>query len=121
MRHADSQLTELMQESIAACQACHEVCLETMTHCLGHGGPHAAPQHIAALLDCAESCRLSADFMLRDSHLSGRACGFCAEVCLRCAESCEQFGDDVALRRCAELCRQCAQICRRMAHTELAA
>lgn len=123
MRQVTPDMTEQMRECIAACQSCHDVCLETITYCLSRGGPHAAAQHITMLLDCAEACRFSADAMLRRSAIHGRACAFCAEACERCAESCEQFGEDAAMRRCAEVCRECAESCRETAraHTEMAA
>ena len=104
-----------MRECIQRCTDCHNVCLETVGHCLQLGGPHAEANHIRLLLDCAQICATSADFMLRGSDLHGRICGVCAEVCERCAEDCERFGDDEQMRRCAEECRRCADSCRRMA------
>ena len=104
-----------MRECIQECTDCHNVCLETVSHCLQLGGAHAEAGHIGLLLDCAQICATSADFMLRGSGLHGRTCAVCAEVCERCAESCEQFSDDDQLRACAEVCRRCAASCRRMA------
>ena len=104
-----------MQRCIDDCLDCHSVCLETVNHCLQMGGKHADPRHIGLLLDCAEICQTSANFMLRDSALHGRTCGVCAEVCMRCAESCEQFRDDQQMMACAEVCRRCAESCREMA------
>jgi hypothetical protein len=104
-----------MQECIDNCTECHAVCTETVMHCLRKGGEHAAPPHVRLLLDCADICRTSADFMLRRSELHTRTCGVCAEVCERCAEECERMADDEQMRRCAETCRRCADSCRRMA------
>lgn len=104
-----------MRECIQRCTDCHNVCVETVSHCLELGGPHAEARHIRLLLDCAQICATSADFMLRGSDLHGRVCGVCAEVCDRCAVDCERFGDDEQMRRCAEACRRCAEACRRMA------
>lgn len=104
-----------MARCIENCQACHGICLETAMHCLGMGGEHAAADHIRLLLDCADICQTSADFMLRGSPLHARTCGVCAEVCERCATDCERFGDDASMKACAELCRRCAESCRRMA------
>jgi hypothetical protein len=104
-----------MRECIQNCTECHNVCVETIDHCLRLGGPHAAAGHIRLLLDCAQICATSADFMLRGSDFHPPVCGVCAEVCDRCAESCEQFGDDAQMRRCAGLCRRCAESCRHMA------
>jgi len=110
------QLSTEMRDCIANCSDCHTVCVETTAHCLDMGGQHADAAHIRALLDCAQACAASADFMLRGSELHGRVCGFCAEACERCAESCERLaGDDEVMRRCAETCRRCAESCRAMA------
>ena len=83
-----------MRACIQECQNCHNVCTETIAHCLEMGGDHAEPNHIRLLLDCAEICQTSANFMLRMSEFHGQTCGVCAEVCERCAEDCERFGDD---------------------------
>ena len=105
-----------MHDCIERCSDCHDVCLETVQHCLGRGGEHAAPDHIRALLDCAQACDTSRDFMLRGSPLHHATCGTCAEACERCAESCEALADDdEQMRRCAEECRRCAESCRAMA------
>lgn len=103
-----------MEACIEACRDCARTCTETVRYCLDMGGQHAEARHIALLLDCAQICQASADFMLRGSDLSGRICATCAEVCERCAESCEQFGDDEMMRACAAACRRCAESCRRM-------
>jgi hypothetical protein len=71
--------------------------------------------HVRRLLDCADICQASANFMLRGSELHMRTCAVCAEVCERCAESCERLADDPQMRACAEECRRCADSCRRMA------
>jgi hypothetical protein len=80
------------------------------------GGAHADRHHIHVILDCAQICATSADFMLRASELHHRVCGVCAEACDRCAEECERLANgDETLLRCAETCRRCADCCRRMA------
>jgi hypothetical protein len=110
------QISADMRECISNCTECHAICTETAQHCLGMGGAHAAPEHIGLLLDCAQICATSADFMLRGSALHSRTCGVCAEACQRCAEDCERLAEgDETMLRCAELCRRCAESCRRMA------
>ncbi len=97
------------------CLECHSICLETVAYCLEHGGKYTEAGHIGLLLDCAEICQTSANFMLRGSDLHGRICGVCAEVCERCAQDCEAFGDDATMRACADICCRCAESCRQMA------
>jgi hypothetical protein len=105
-----------MQECIDNCTACHQSCLALVPHCLGMGGEHASPDHIRLLLDCANICATSADFMLRGSPFHNRTCGVCAEVCQRCAEDCERIANsDQMMLECAEICRRCAESCRAMA------
>jgi hypothetical protein len=104
-----------MQECIDNCTRCHAICVETITHCLQKSAKHAQAGHVRLLLDCAQICATSADFMLRGSDLHPRTCGVCAEVCARCAEDCERMADDDMMRRCAEACRRCAESCRSMA------
>jgi hypothetical protein len=110
------QVGEEMRDCIANCSDCHNICVETSVHCLELGGEHAAGRHIRLLLDCAQICATSADFMLRGSELHARTCGVCAEICEMCAVACEQMagGDDMMLR-CAGACRRCAESCRKMA------
>ena len=107
--------TEEIQRCIALCQECHEVCLRTVPHCLEKGGQHAEAAHIRLLLDCAEICETSANFMVRHSDLHTETCRACSEICQRCAEDCERLADDDMMRRCAEICRRCAESCRQMA------
>jgi hypothetical protein len=105
-----------MQSCIEECLECHRICVETATHCLTLGGEHASPDHVGTLLDCADICQTSANFMLRGSHQHAETCAVCAEVCSVCAESCEAMaGDDDLMRRCAQVCRRCAESCRKMA------
>ncbi len=90
----------------------HNTLIVKVNYCLEMGGPHVAPPHFRLMLDCAQICQTSADFMLRNSALHARTCAVCAEVCDACAQSCEQVGD---MERCVEVCRRCAESCRRMA------
>jgi hypothetical protein len=102
-----------MRECIDACQSCHDVCLETIQQCLQMGGKHAAADHIRTLMDCAQICETSADFMVRGSDLHAHTCAACAAVCEACAVSCERLGG-AEMKRCAEECRRCADSCRAM-------
>ena len=110
------RMGEEMQRCIQLCQDCHTSCVQLIEHCLKLGGRHAAPGHIRLLMDCAQMCTVTADFMARGSSFHDRTCTFCAELCLRCAESCEQIaGEDQLVKQCAELCRRCSGSCERMA------
>src|SRR5262249_36193132 len=104
-----------MQQCIEACLNCHSVCLrEAMNHCLETGGRHTEPGHFRLMLNCAEICQTSANFMLSHSELHAKVCGVCAEVCTACASSCEAVGD---MDACVQVCRRCAESCQQMARS----
>lgn len=110
MTHAE------MQTCIDNCTACHRACLALVPHCVGMGGEHASAAHITLLLDCAQSCATSADFMLRNSRFHSQTCGLCAQVCEACAQDCERLANgDAQMLECAAACRRCAQSCQAMA------
>ena len=110
------QVTREMREAIQNCQECHATCTETTAYSLLQGGKYAESDLVSLLLDCAQLCAVSADFMLRMSQFSGRVCGVCAAICVPCADSCERVAPaDTMMKRCADVCRRCAESCRRMA------
>jgi hypothetical protein len=110
-----------MQECLQNCQDCHAICTETAQQALQKGERHGS-DHIRLLLDCAQICQTSADFMLRGSPLHPLTCGVCAEICTTCAETCERMGaSDSMMQKCAEMCRRCAESCRQMASMKAAA
>lgn len=111
MAHSASEMQQCIQE----CLNCHVVCLATKAHCMQKGGPHAQPQHIRELADCAQICITSADSMLRGSQMHSRTCAVCAEMCEPCEQSCAQMNDDQMMQQCIDACRRCAESCRRMA------
>jgi hypothetical protein len=108
-------MTASMDECIRNCTECHTICVKTVTHCLGVGGKHADQAHIRMLLDCAQICATSADFMTRGSPLHRLTCGTCAEICQQCADDCERMAEgDQQMLQCVEMCRRCAASCRDM-------
>ena len=109
MQHNSTQ----MQECIDNCKSCHAMCLSHASqHCLEVGGKHTEPSHLRLMLDCAQICATSADFMLRGSAYHALTCGVCAQICEACAASCEQVG---GMDDCVQACRKCAQSCAQMA------
>ena len=108
-----SEIDSPMKDAINACLDCHSMCLRTaMSYCLEQGGPHVEQQHFRLMLNCAELCQTSANFMLSDSPLHRRVCAVCAEACEACAESCKQVG---GMDKCIEECLRCAKSCKTMA------
>ena len=115
LKKAFKGMADEVQKCIQSCTACHQVCLQAISHCLEKGGEHASPTHIRTLEDCAEICSVSANFMMRGSDLHPAICGACAEACLACADSCEKIADsDEMMKACANICRLCAESCQKM-------
>lgn len=105
------ELSGEMRECIQNCLECHSICLATVPHCLQMGGEHASQAHITTLLQCAEICQTSANFMLLNAPLHPRVCGVCAEACERCAEECERMANgDQQMLACADSCRRMANM-----------
>jgi hypothetical protein len=115
-RHLTSaeHIDSAMDECITNCSDCHDLCMATVEHCLSRGGEYASAQLIGVLLDCAQACDISRDFMLRNSPLHPGYCRGCAHACGSCASVCEKFPDDEVMRACAALCRGCMESCRNM-------
>src|SRR5437763_16193394 len=108
-------LSTEMLDCIRRCGDCHRACVETNIYCLQQGGKHSEANHIRLLMDCAQICQASADFMLRGSDLHTLTCAACAEICERCGEDCARMSDDNRMAACAEECRRCAESCWQLA------
>jgi len=106
---------DAMQECIEECLNCHAVCTMTLQHCIATGGEHTEVNLIGILLDCAEICQTSANFMLRGSPYHVVTCAACAELCRACEEACRAVNADEQLAHCGEICAACAESCDRMA------
>ena len=105
-----------LQSCIDECTRCHAICLRTMQYCLQKSARYAGANHVRLLQDCTEICLASANFMLRGSEFYPNTCGVCAEICDRCARSCEKIGggQDEHMNECSQTCRRCAQSCHEM-------
>lgn len=109
------EMSAEMRSCVDECNSCHDICTESIAHCLSLGGEHAKADHIRTLTDCAELCATSSEFMLRGSDLHGDVCGVCADACEACASTCAALSEDDTMARCAEECRRCVESCRKMA------
>lgn len=112
---SDQQTHDAMQECIEECLNCHAVCTMTLQHCIATGGEHTEVNLIGILLDCAEMCQTSANFMLRGSPYHVVTCAACAELCRACEEACRGVTGDEQLGHCGDVCSACAESCDRMA------
>jgi hypothetical protein len=96
------------------CARCHRQCILALNYCIKKGGKYADPEHIQTLLDCAQMCQTSTDFMTRQSKFHDKVCQVCSEICAKCADSCAALNDD-KLADCVEMCRKCSESCKKMA------
>lgn len=112
--HTAEHRSRAMNDCIAACEQCEATCLETINYCLGEGGEHANPDHVALMAACTDICGTCKRTMLRGAEVHIVVCQACAEVCRQCAESCEHMGDDAEMKRCAVACRRCSETCAAM-------
>lgn len=104
--------TASIEECIEHCTECHNVCVAHATHLLQVDDGLYSPT-VVLLLDCAQICRTSADFMLRSSPLHHLTCGICADICEECAQACDGL-DTPEASHCADVCRRCGASCREM-------
>ena len=118
MNH-EEMTTHDMQQCIQYCRDCQRICMLTMTHCFAQGGEMCEATHIRLLMDCAEMCQTSANFMLRASDLHPYTCAVCAQVCEQCKAACERFPDSQQMRLCADACQRCADSCHYMAESSM--
>lgn len=98
------QLVQIKTDCIISCQRTYGACMAALTRCL-------QPEQTRLLLDCAESCHISASFLLRESPSAGYFCSVAARLCERCAAECERLGE---MEQCVEACRKSAVLCHRM-------
>ncbi len=104
-----------MEEAIRNSLDCYRICEETIAYCLKMGGRYVEPDHVQIVVDCAQMCNLHASFMIRNSNFAGRTAELCADICEKCAASCEAVDpEDTQLKTCAEMCRKCAASCRKV-------
>ncbi|QJX48969.1 four-helix bundle copper-binding protein [Hymenobacter taeanensis] len=61
--------------------------------------------------DCADLCRLTATFVMRQAEHTVHILRECAELCRSCADECTQFSNEAA-RTCTETCRRAEDACR---------
>jgi hypothetical protein len=114
-----NQISHHAHDALDALAHCHQTCHSmAMVHCLELGGEHARPQHLRLMLDCADVCATTADFIGRKSQFHTRISELCVEICETCAEACEKLGQ---MDDCLTACRTCADRCREIARSDHAA
>lgn len=109
---------EIPMETVATtcledCTECYQTCLQSaLNHCLMTGGEHVEPDHFRLMLECAEMCKMAAQFQLSSSRYISQICALCAEVCEACASSCEKLS---GMEDCVLSCLKTADSCKTVA------
>ena len=102
-----------MQACIDECQKCHILCLSTATYIsLDPARRRSTPEQIRAMLDSAQICATTADFMARGSLHHAVMCRLCADICEDFIRTCTNMP---GVESCIAACKVCAQSCRKMA------
>ena len=108
-----SSMAAAMRACIDECQKCHTVCLTTAAE-LSHDPARlrSSPAQILAMLDAAQICATTADFMVRGSAHHAEMCRLCADICEACIRACKGMP---GMETCVAACVSCAKRCRTMA------
>lgn len=108
-----ASMAAAMRACIDECQKCHTVCLTTATELRRAPALHrSSPAQILAMLDSAQICATTADFMARGSAHHAAMCRLCADICEACIRACTGMP---GMETCLAACVSCAKSCRAMA------
>ena len=98
------------QDCINACKTCAILCDLCATSCKSEPNSGMLQRCIALDTDCAAFCRLTVDYMIRQSEFCDLACEDCAELCGACAEECAKHQMNHC-QKCVDACRKCMEEC----------
>lgn len=101
------------REAHDAARACHVAAMDALRVSLSSGWDPDARDRVTMLLDTADICRTTGDFLQRGSVHVPDVCRTCAIVCGECRDECERLGAE-ELSACAEACDRCVRACSRL-------
>lgn len=110
-RKGESRMEQMVQDCITSCEKCRAACIRAITHSLEVGAEHARQEHIRLLLDCADVCQVSANFLLRGSPSAGYFCSIGGRLCDRYVR---EYKGLCGLEECVAACETAAALCHRM-------
>ena len=99
---------------IEACYLCAAACDNCAASCLKEEKLDMMRDCIRLDMQCANICRLAAQFMALNSDSANKLCAICAEICQQCGDECSKHQHDHC-QDCARACHHCAEACRNMA------
>lgn len=94
---------------IEAFQTCEQLCLRTLPFVCNEISRPLQADLVRVILDCAEMCRLAANFLVRDSEHYIRVCREASEICGDLATHCEAVEGLGGLH---SVCDECVAACR---------
>ena len=92
------------------CKKCSDMCSKNLSAFQKKGGKYADTTLLNLLKDCIKICDTNSDFKGRSSKNGTLVDKACADICHKCAKSCEALNDP-NLKDCIALCNQCAESC----------
>jgi hypothetical protein len=102
---------ERYQGLINALNNCAAECSQCAMACLDEEDVNMMRRCIRIDIDCADTCRLTASLLSRESEHGEHLLKECVEICNACAKECEKHTGMEHCRKCAEACRHCAEEC----------
>ncbi|MES1217182.1 MAG: four-helix bundle copper-binding protein [Bacteroidota bacterium] len=102
------------KKCIDACLECAALCNHCASSCLQEKDVKMMARCVQLDMECAALCYTAAQFMSLGSDRVNELCGICHQVCIACADECDQH-DNEHCRECAKACRACAEECAEMA------
>ena len=102
------------KKCIEACYLCATACDNCAASCLDEENLEMMREWIKLDMQCANICRLAAQFMTLNSGSAQDLCRLCADVCQKCGDECGKHEHDHC-QDCSSACHHCAEQCRKMA------
>lgn len=104
-------MEQIALDCITSCEKCRAACIRAVTQSLELGGEYARREHIRLLLDCAEICQVSVNFLLRGSPSAGYFCSIGGRLCDRYVRNYKGLG---GLDECVVACENAAVLCHKL-------
>ena len=98
-------------ECSVACYSCFVACERCAAECLKERDVNMLANCIKLDLVCAAICKTTGEALSLGSEFSHKLCQLCADICVACAEECEQHDAMTHCKECAEECRKCSEAC----------
>lgn len=98
------------KEAGRSCKDCAKVCEKTLAYFKKKGGKYTEAANLQKLEDCITLCKASADLQDRKSPHAKKLLEVCHQVCLDCAQMCEDMKDP-NIADCVTSCRECSSCC----------